>query len=138
MIIRQYRKSDFGMIRRWWIDQGEVAPTEGMLPESSSFILEDEYGIPLLCVSLFLTNCELAWVENFVGNPQLRGELRQAGTILLLDHIAQFAAKLGYVRLVCQASNDKLRAYYSKIGFTETLSGLTSFAKEISLCPRQH
>lgn len=118
------------MIVKWWKEADEPAPLICMVPEDSTYIVEDA-GKAILCVSLYLTNCSLAYVENFVGNPQASGPLRQAATRALLAYIAQQASRRGYTRLICLAPNLKLRDYYKKIGFTQTADNLFSFSKEI-------
>ena len=129
-MIRNYRKEEFEMINSWWKAAKEIGPLPDMLPEESTFILEMEKQ-PALCVTVYLTNSkEIAYIENFIGNPELKG-IRSYMVPKLFDHICKFARERGYRRLVALASNEKLVSRYQEIGLTETVKGLTSFAKEL-------
>lgn len=128
--IRLYNPEDWKMVKSWWDIQNEFAPLETMMPLNSSFIAEiDE--VPALAVCLYLTNTpEVAYVENFVGNPELKGTSRKEATNILLNHITKFAFEMGYKRLLCMSEKPILKAHYEKIGFTKTLDGVATFIKE--------
>lgn len=77
------------MIQSWWKLQNEFPPTLEMLPEESTFICEHN-KIPLTAITVYLTNSlEFCMLDNFVGNPEMRGDLRKqaSGLILSLIHI---------------------------------------------------
>jgi len=134
--VRPYKKEDWQMIKSWWDHAKEFAPIEEMMPLDSSFIAEIN-GRPALAVCLYLTNIPTAaYVENFIGNHEFRGQLRNDATIILLDHLGKFAKSLGYKILVCMTEKPILKAYYEKIGFTKTLDGVATFAKE-TVCHQQ-
>lgn len=131
MVIRNYQDSDYTTICAWWRAHDEIAPLPGMLPSESTFILELAKQ-PALCVTLYLTNTpEVCYVENFVGNPELKGGARRAGTERLLDHIATFAKDRGFKRLLCLGHKPELKQRYQEIGFTPTVSNITGFVKEL-------
>lgn len=134
--IRPYRKDDWAQVDSWWKESGEIGPLETMMPLESSFIAEID-GTPALAVTLYLTNTpELCYVENFIGNPALKGGERRLATYMLLEHITKFANLLGYKRLICMTEKPILVERYKEIGFTPTLSGVTTFARS-TLCPQQ-
>lgn len=134
--IRNYKKEDFEMVKSWWDAAGEVAPLPDMMPEESSFIAEID-GRPALAISLYLTNTpEICYVENFIGNPDLKGLSRNSASHLLINHIEKFASSLGYKRLICLAHKEQLKNHYQKLGGVKTLDNLASFAKEI-VCHQQ-
>lgn len=110
--IKKYKKSDWPMVQSWWHESGEIAPFETMMPLDSSFIAEID-SIPSLAVCLYLTNThDVAYVENFVGNPASAGPARREATVILLDHISKFANELGYKRLVCMTEKPVLKNHY--------------------------
>lgn len=128
--IRNYKKNDWPMVKGWWDVQKEYAPLETMMPTNSSFIAEID-GNPALAVCLYLTNTpEVCYVENFVGNPELKGLVRKEATKILLNHITKFAFDRGYKRLLCMSEKPVLKAHYESIGFTRTLDGVATFIKE--------
>lgn len=134
--IRSYQKNDWPIILSWWKAENEIAPIETMMPLDSSFIANID-GQPALAVCLYLTNTpEITYVENFIGNPEFRGSVRNKATHILLDHINNFAAKLGYKRMLCFSEKPALQSYYEKIGFTRTLDGVATFVKE-TVCRQQ-
>lgn len=129
--IRSYTSADWKMIKEWWHLSGEVGPFESMMPLDSSFVAELD-GSPALAVALYLTNMpEAAFVENFIGNPEVKGEKRKEASQLLADHIARFAKQRGYKCLVCMTEKDVLKKRYVELGFNPTLSGVTTFVRVV-------
>ena len=128
--VREFNSKDWPTVKSWWDIQKEFAPIETMMPLNSSFIAEID-GFPALAVCLYLTNTpEVCYVENFVGNPEFKGHVRNKATEILLDHLSTFAGSLGFKRLLCMSEKEVLKNYYSKIGFTKTLDGVATFTKE--------
>jgi hypothetical protein len=127
--IRAYKEADYPMIRQWWESQGELAPTPSMLPLDSTWIVE-LYGIPALCVSLILTNTSFCYVENFVGNPEVKGKMRFEASHWLNQYIAKVARARGYSSMLCMAHKDPLRKRYRELGYRETLNGVSTFVME--------
>lgn len=132
MKIRLYKETDFPMLLSWFKEANpDEVPTPDMIPRASTFIL-DLNGIPALSVSLIITNTSTAYVENFIGNPELKNKDRRESTPILLNHLAQVADKLGYTRLLCMAPNSKLSGYYQSIGFKPTLQGVVTLCMEVN------
>ena len=128
--IRTYQKSDFKMVCSWWIDSKEVGPNEGMMPLESSFIAEID-DIPALAVTVYLTNSkEVAYTENFIGNPKVKGDKRKEAAIVLSDHIFNFVKSYGYKRLMCMTEKPILVSRYKELGYFPTLSGLTTLVRD--------
>lgn len=122
------------MIQGWWIDQDELPPTKGMLPVESTWICSWDQK-EILCVSLLKTNIEVAYLENFVGNPRFgnrNSEIRRAGTKLLSEHADSFARSLGYKRIACSslAKYGRTGDYYESLGYMKTVP-LIGHIKEI-------
>jgi len=121
------------MIQSWWAAHNEVAPTAGMLPPESTFILELS-ETPALCVSIILTNTkEYCYLENFVGNPAIDRKERFEASGILSDHVSAVAKTLGYKSLICSAYKAPLEKRYEELGFTKILTGLTSFGKSLGV-----
>ncbi|MES2355615.1 MAG: hypothetical protein V4568_14695 [Pseudomonadota bacterium] len=128
--IRPYHEADWRMVDEWWGSTGEVHPLPSMMPTDSSFIAEVG-GVPALAVTVYLTNStEVAYVENFIGNPSLSGESRRAAASVLADYISVFAKSLGHKRLVCMTEKESLVKRYKELGFIPTLSGVTALMRE--------
>jgi hypothetical protein len=129
--IRPYSKTDFAMLDQWWRTSGELGPLETMIPPESTWVLEIDKR-PALSVSVIRTNVrEYCYVENFIGNPELKGPLRKEATLSLLQYIQNYARERGYRRMLCLAHRGPLKARYQEIGFTQTLDNVASFSKEI-------
>lgn len=129
--IRNYRKDDWAMIESWWKASGEIAPLPAMMPPESSFVAELD-GVPALAVSVYLTNTpEVAYTENFIGNPEVRGDGRRLAALALSDHIAKFAKDMGYRRLLCMTEKPKLMSRYIELGYEPTMSGLTTLVRRL-------
>ena len=128
MNIRLYNSKDYEMLSTWWIDSKEPGPLKEMLPEDSTFILEDR-GTPVMSVSLYLPNCKfMAYVENFVKHPDYDND---NAAFILSKHIEDFAKDRGYSILVCLSYKDKLKQRYQELGYVKTLDGLSSFVKDL-------
>lgn len=131
LTIRAYKKNDWPLVKQWWALSKEVAPLETMMPTESSFVAEID-GNPALAVTVYLTNTpEVTYVENFIGNPEYRGETRKKLTEMLLACLGDFVSRLGYRRLLCMSEKPELKNYYKEIGFTKTLDGVATFTKEV-------
>jgi hypothetical protein len=129
--IRPYRESDWPTIEGWWIASGETPPLPTMMPLESSFVAEID-GKPALAVTVYLTNTpEVAYTENFIGNPKLRGSERTSAAVILSNHIAEFAKAKGFKRLLCMTEKWALRARYQQLGYEPTLSGVTTFVRSL-------
>ena len=130
--IRNYNpETDFEELSQWWAAAREIAPTFDMVPEESTYVLEMD-GIPALSVSLILTNIrEYCYVENFIGNPELRGPKRKAASVELLKYISDIAAQRGYKKLLCLGHRPRVKARYQELGFVQTLDGVGTFIKEL-------
>ncbi len=121
----------FTIVTSWWAAANEVGPTEDMLPPDSTFIAEIA-GEPALCVTIYLTNTRsLAYVENFAGNPALKGGERRLAARLLSDYIANFARSLGYKNLICLAHREPLVRRYQELGFKPTITNVTAFVRSL-------
>ncbi len=112
------------MVLSWWKAAGEIAPNEGMLPLESTFIAILD-GQPAAAMTIYLTNTfEVAYVENFIGNPELKGTSRKEAALQLTYHIANFARSRGYKRLVGMTCKDALKKRYQELGGVPTLDGV--------------
>lgn len=131
MKIRLYNKNDFNEITSWWNKANEPSPTEDMLPLDTTFVLESDNKL-MLCVSLYLTNAKgVCYLENFVGNPEFKGEQRKEAGKLLLDTVIEYAKLLEYKRIFCFSYRDKLKERYKELGLIPTIGNLQAFVKEI-------
>jgi hypothetical protein len=131
MKIREYQTSDWPVVKSWWKASGEMAPLPDMMPEESSFVAEVDH-VPALAVAIYLTNTkELAYVENFVGNPAMSGKKRREAALILSDHIAKFAKGRGFKRLMCMTEKKPLVGRYKELGYKPTLGGVTTLVREL-------
>ena len=129
--IRKFVRDDFEMIQSWWTKQNEFAPTLDMLPEESTFICELN-KVPMVAITLYLTNSkEFCMLDNFVGNPDMRGNMRSEASRIIINHAEQFAKELGYKSITCLALKDKLKEYYQSFGYTKRFDNVASFNKEL-------
>lgn len=128
MKIRMYKNSDYEILYTWWLKANEPAPLPGMLPENSTFILE-ENNKPLASICIYFTNTkEIAYLENLVKDPEFKNKqaIQQ-----LVEFSENFAKELGYKRLICLTRKEKLKNRYQELGYQKTLDNLSSFVKEI-------
>lgn len=130
VLIRDLQADDYAVLVDWWTKAGELAPPGRFLPIGSSFIAEID-GKPALAVTLYLPNGPVAWIDHFIGNPEMAGKARRRATKKLLTHLENLARDLGYERVFCMATNDRLKSYYQELGFSLTASNIFTFIKEL-------
>lgn len=129
--VRNFKKQDFEMVKKWWKDQNEFPPTLEMLPEESTFICEYE-KFPMVAITLYLTNSkEFCMLDNFIGNPEIPKGLRKDASALIIDYAEKFAKELGYKSIFCMALHDKLSKYYQSFGYQQRLTNVSTFNKEL-------
>lgn len=131
-MIRSYKDSDYIEIFKWWIKADEIPPFKEMLTKETTFVYEKN-DKPLVCISLYLTNCkEIAYLENFVRDPQFLGKEKDTAMRQILDYVENVAKTRGYKRLICFSYKDKVKSKYEEFGYRNTLNNLASFVKEIN------
>ena len=129
--IRNYKYTDYPVLKAWWEANNEAAPTLSLMPLESTFVAEWE-GKPLLSVTLYLTNCkEIAFVENFIGDPEAKGPLRKEAGQVLQRYIEKWAKAAGYNRLMCTLLTEPLKPRYEELGYKTGVSGVSLMVKEI-------
>lgn len=129
--IRPYHASEFEMLKSWWTLAKEVCPEKECLPEESTLILELD-GVPALAITVYLTNCKrVAYLENFIGNPEMKGDSRKQASQLIVDAACNFAKNLGYTRILCLSLKDKLNERYVELGMKPTQGPLNGFIREL-------
>lgn len=116
MNIRPYTPQDFEMIKSWH----KEAPEQGQLPLDSSFILENN-GIPTVCVSVILTNASICYMDNMVGNPEVKD--RKDATKAIIEYAWQFAKNKGYKYSVAFTKHNKLAERHIQMGWQKLSSG---------------
>lgn len=129
--IRNYKDSDYGMVKAWWDEHKEAAPLPHMLPTESTYVYELD-GIPALCVTMYLLNTKaFAMVDNFVGNPAIEKSKRQVVSREGFPFLLRRAKELGIERLFCMGHRAKLKLYYESLGFSRTLTDVDTFILEV-------
>ncbi len=129
-MIRSYKPSDFDMICKWWTDQNECPPLQGMMIPDGTFILEKN-KVPALSLTVFLTQSkEIAYLEGFIKNPEFKESLeKEAHT--LWQHCFDYAKFYGYTRVICYCMQEKLKQKYVRLGMTLSGNNLTSFVRSL-------
>lgn len=130
-IIRNFSTADYSTLLQWWECAGSPPAALEMLPEQSTFIIEQN-EIPLVSVTLYLNNSRMfSQVDNLIANPSISPELRREAVNELNEYIGLFAQSLGYKRLFCMSEKPALVERYRTLGYTPTLSGVTTMVWEL-------
>lgn len=127
--IEQFIPSQYEMVKNWWTLHNEQAPELKDMPETSYIMFFDNK--PILSVSLFLTNGKLAWVDNYIGNPEFKGSVRKQCGVLLLKYLEDIAKTNDKDRLFCMSIKEKTTNRYIELGFLQTCNNVSTFIKEI-------
>lgn len=114
MNIRNFKSSDYPLIKSWFKDGPELE----QMPEESSFVLEVE-NKPQACVSVFLTNTNIAYFENLIANPKFKKSERKEAIQKLMEHAWSFAKDKGYKYAVGFTLYEKLAARHLEMGWNK-------------------
>lgn len=131
MNIRNYTPADFQEIKSWWLAAGEPAPSEGMMPPETTFIIEVD-GQPVACQSLLLTNTkEISYLEFLAANPKFKSPERKQITAHLLDYLVSVAKHLGYKRVLTLSYKPKLKQHFIDFyKLTPTIENVCAYVRE--------
>lgn len=133
-IIKQMNLTDldnkeFNIIQEWW-KFNDLKIWKDILPETTYIVWENE--IPVVSACLYLMNSPRAcMIENLIGNPEFDRTKRKECTKLLFEFLEDKAKELGYKTVVLFSYEDKLKDYYSSLGYEKTLSNVTTFSKKL-------
>lgn len=116
MNIRSYIPQDFKTIQSWHSD----APSMEQFPLESSFILE-ENNVPVVCISIILTNTPICYMDNMIGNPEIKD--RKEYTQTLMNYAWSFAKGKGYKYSVAFSKNEKLTSRHNQMGWQKLSNG---------------
>lgn len=131
--VRPYNKKDFPAISRWWSEAQEIGPTEAMMPEESSFIVESEFNELIAAVTVYMTNTtQFAMVDNLVGNPTFHGKYRKDAISFLQSYIEKWCVDHKYRGILCMAYRPSLVKRYEELGYIQTLSEVTTMLKPLT------
>lgn len=130
LLIRKFEFKDYELIKSWWEQYSEQAPVLTTMPETSYVMYFDNQ--PILSVSLFLTNGSVAWIDNYIGNPSLKGSIRKECGVVLLKHLEEVAKENSKDRMFCMSMNEKTSQRYLELGFTKTASNISTFIKGVN------
>lgn len=131
MKIRNFTEKDLSLICSWWNAAGEPIPEQLEYFPPDTYILENEHGVPWVCLSLVpLHKPVVAWSMGLVSNPDLKEHRREA-VKELWSFVANEAKRRGYKSLFCVAPNEFLEKRYQELGFISFKKNTTLMFKEI-------
>jgi len=128
--IKKFEQKDYELVKDWWDSYKEQAPHFTMMPETSYIMYYNNQ--PILSVSLLLTNTPIAWVDNYIGNPEHKGSIRKECGNVLLRHLEEVAKSNGKDRMICMSINEKTTKRYLELGFIKTASNVDTFVKGVN------
>ena len=127
--IEQFKDSDYEMLKSWWAAHNEMAPELHMMPKTTYIMYcEDQ---PILSVGLIMTSIPLAWIDNFIGNPELKGQNRKECSGILLQYLNKVSKEHGKERMFCMSMNEKTTKRYIDLGFKRTSNNICTFIKGV-------
>lgn len=131
IVIRAYRPEDFPILRTWWVKRVEAPPTEGMMPEGTSYVAEID-DVPIASMCWVRTNMkEVAYSSNFISDPDAEDVARRRAVELLFAYICNDAKAAGYKYLLAFGYQPKLTERFKKMGYRHTSACLNSFCLDL-------
>lgn len=131
ILIRPYRSSDFANFISWWRARShEVEPTADMIPETYWVAVVD--GQIVASFGMITTNLKkVCYSVHLVSDPNSNSLVRRAALKALVQYVSLQAYKGGFQNLLAFSYQPKLTERFKDLGFTQTLSNLTSFCKSL-------
>lgn len=126
----QYKEAHLPTLKGWWTKLNEAGPEAKMIPETSYLMYHNNE--PILFISLYMTNASVIWLDNLIGNPDLKGSDRRTCGQLFLSYIDNVAKSHGKDRFFCMSINEKTSARYVELGFTKTLDNVSTFVRGVN------
>lgn len=123
--IRNFKRSDYPMLEEW--AGGRFAPLE-RIPEESSFVLMKE-NMPAMAITLIMTNTDIAWMENLIGNPKIKN--RPGALRMLVRHLEQFAKMRNKKTLFLMSARKGTDRIWKSMDFQFGMDGLKTFVRGI-------
>lgn len=124
--IRPFTEADYEVVSGWAKEYPK--PSKELLTKSSTFVLEVD-GKMVFVLTVYFTNCkEICFVENFMGNPELKDE-RKAHSQLLFTYVEKLAKDFGYKNIVGFSNVDKLTQKYETFGYRKLTDELCALGK---------
>ena len=85
----------------------------------------------MLLISAFLTNANIAYIENFISNPSFEKSNRKEATQLLLNHTFKYVKNKGYNYVVGFSLYEKLANRFVSMGFDKSIKNVFVLGKEV-------
>lgn len=105
------------MLESWWKESGEECPTEDKIPSDGAFVLEVD-GNPILSVCVYRTLATgFCLIGGFIGNPNMKGEVRREAGNILQIFIEGYARSYGHNQIFCYSYKDQLSDRYKQLGY---------------------
>lgn len=127
--IRRYQKEDYPMIYRWYLAANMSGPDEEIIPQSTYLVFIK--AIPAACLSLILTNARIGWMENLVGNPDLKTTERKHAIDYLAAYVEVLGKSLGLKRFFLMSQKRSSTRRYAGLGYEISARDITTMTKEI-------
>lgn len=128
--LKPYEDRDWEMLASWWVGAGYDAVPADLLKNCTYIGYIND--LPVMSITMYLTDSPMAYLENFIANPEAPQEARKTMVKWGLDRLEQMAKTEGKKYFWAHPNNPALARYYERqIGFKTMQTGLTSMARTI-------
>lgn len=116
-LIRYEPAKHLELVRPWFEAKGD-GPAVNWLPESSTYLVEDEEAGIVAVGSLLLTNSKLCFMEHLTCNPEARQITQGKALRFVVLALEQIAKSLGYEVILGLVPEDHfpLAEFYKRQG----------------------
>src|SRR5690606_25521471 len=104
LFIRPYDTSDYPTLISWWKDWEWQPISQPFLPPLG-YIVQDEYGTPLVAGFLYHTSSKFMVMEWIISNPSIDKMIRRAALKKLLEEAQVKAKDEGFGALITFTNN---------------------------------
>lgn len=111
--IRKVTPADYPLIETWYAARGAKMPKNGILSDLG-YIVDDR------CVGwLYLTNSNMAMIENIVADPNTVPSLRRLSVKKLVGFLIDLATTMGYTNIFGITQHTSIMKLSKEFGFKE-------------------
>jgi hypothetical protein len=121
---------DYEMLSAWWTGHGMTPPEKKVIPWTTYIMYYDD--VPVISLSLIITNTPVGWLDNFVANPEYKNRvIRRECAQILVRAVEYEAETFGCDRTFCMAVEPELNRYYESLGYKTTCASMHTMIKEL-------
>jgi hypothetical protein len=110
-MIRRYKDSDYGMIKKWAKSRGMLAPKAASL-STLGYICDER-----VAGWIYLTDSNIAFIDGVISNPDTVPSFRRMALKKLCGAMVEKAQQMGYTNIIATTKHPAIQKICEDMGF---------------------